>query len=301
MKPKSKIAAIALIASVTLLGSSCSRTPAVQLSSQSSEKPTVAVSIVPEATFAKAVCGNLADVVTAIPPGSSPETYEPTPKEMTSLSRAQIYFAIGVPAESAGILPKVSDIKTMKVVKLQDEVAKVYTDRKFESGGRDPHIWLSPKRVKVMVKVMAQELEAIDPSHSSQYQKNEQAYEKKMDTLDTKIQTILSGVKSRTFIVFHPAFGYFADDYGLKMTALEQDGKEATAQRMQQIVDLAKADGTKTVFYQEEIDSKQAKALAEEIGGKTTALAPLAADYENNLIKMAQTIARSVKNNPGGK
>lgn len=301
MKPKSKIAAIALIASVTLLGSSCSRTPAVQLSSQSSEKPTVAVSIVPEATFAKAVCGNLADVVTAIPPGSSPETYEPTPKEMTSLSRAQIYFAIGVPAESAGILPKVSDIKTMKVVKLQDEVAKVYTDRKFESGGRDPHIWLSPKRVKVMVKVMAQELEAIDPSHSSQYQKNEQAYEKKMDTLDTKIQTILSGVKSRTFIVFHPAFGYFADDYGLKMTALEQDGKEATAQRMQQIVDLAKADGTKTVFYQEEIDSKQAKALAEEIGGKTTALAPLAADYENNLIKMAQTIASSVKNNPGGK
>jgi zinc transport system substrate-binding protein len=301
MKPKSKIAAIALIASVTLLGSSCSRTPAVQSSSQSSEKPTVAVSIVPEATFAKAVCGNLADIVTAIPPGSSPETYEPTPKEMTSLSRAQIYFAIGVPAESAGILPKVSDIKTMKVVKLQDEVAKVYTDRKFESGGRDPHIWLSPKRVKVMVKVMAQELEAIDPSHSSQYQKNEQAYEKKMDTLDTKIQTILSGVKSRTFIVFHPAFGYFADDYGLKMTALEQDGKEATAQRMQQIVDLAKADGTKTVFYQEEIDSKQAKALAEEIGGKTTALAPLAADYENNLIKMAQTIARSVKNNPGGK
>jgi zinc transport system substrate-binding protein len=85
------------------------------------------------------------------------------------------------------------------------------------------------------------------------------------------------------------------------MTALEQDGKEATAQRMQQIVDLAKADGTKTVFYQEEIDSKQAKALAEEIGGKTTALAPLAADYENNLIKMAQTIASSVKNNPGGK
>lgn len=264
-----------------------------QANGSTSGKPVVAVSIVPEATFAKAVCGDLAEIVTVVPPGSSPETYEPTPKAMAEFSTAQIYFAIGVPVETDSVLQKVPN--TMKVVKLQEKVAQTYPERKFESGERDPHIWLSPKRAKVMVQTIADEMGTLDSAHKSVYEANAQKYEKQLDSLDTELKNTLLGVQKKTFIVFHPAFGYFADEYGLKMVALEQEGKESTAQHMQELVDLAKKDGAKAIFYQAETDSKQAKAFAEEIGGKTIELAPLAADYENNLKKMAATISSAVK------
>ncbi|MGB4657861.1 MAG: zinc ABC transporter substrate-binding protein, partial [Mobilitalea sp.] len=112
------------------------------------EKPIIAVSIVPEQTFVEAVCGDFVDIVTLVPSGSSPENYEPTAQEMEKFSDASLYFSIGVPTEEANILPNVGDVK---VISLQDEVASIYEDRTFESGERDPHIWLSPKRVKVMV------------------------------------------------------------------------------------------------------------------------------------------------------
>lgn len=259
------------------------------------EKPVIAVSIVPEATFAKAVCGDLADVVTMIPPGSSPASYEPTPKEMEQLSQAKLYFAIGVPTETASILPKAADYKEMKVVKLQDEVAKIYEERKFASGTRDPHLWLSPKRAKVMVETMAKEMETIDPQNKDTYQKNAETYGKQLEELDQQLSTTFSGVKNKSFIVYHPAFGYLAEDYGLTMYALEEGGKKAAPKRLQEIVDLAKKDGAKAIFYQKEIDSKQSQAFADEIGGKTVELAPLAADYINNLKKMAETMVESIQ------
>lgn len=263
-----------------------------------SGKPIVAVSIVPEATFAKAVCGSLAQIVTVVPPGSSPETYEPTPRVMEEFSAAQVYFAIGVPVEAASVLPKAP--AAMKVVRLQNMVAQSYPDRKFESGERDPHIWLSPKRAKVMVQAIADEMGTADPAHRAVYETNAQNCKKRLDALDADLKQILSGVPDRTFLVFHPAFGYFADDYGLKMVALEQEGKASTAQHMQELVDLAKRDGAKAIFYQAETDSKQAKAFAEEIGGRTVELAPLAADYESNLKKMAATVADAVKDETNG-
>ena len=97
----------------------------------------VAVSIVPQATFVKAVCGDLVKVVTMIPPGASPESYEPTPKQMAEFSKAIVYFAIGVPTEETSILPNVEKVK---VVALQPTVAEAYPDRTFEEGERDPVI-----------------------------------------------------------------------------------------------------------------------------------------------------------------
>jgi zinc transport system substrate-binding protein len=235
MKKGLKIFCAVLCMALLFSTAGCSGSPA---SPQSGDKPVVAVSIVPEATFAKAVCGDLAQVITIVPPGSSPETYEPTPKAMAEFSNAKIYFAIGVPTETASVLPKVPS--SMKVVKLQEKVSQAYPDRKFEAGDRDPHIWLSPKRAKVMVQEMADEMSVVDSEHKQEYKANAAAYEKRLNSLDAEVKNLLTGVSSKTFLVFHPAFGYFADDYGLKMVALEQEGKESTAQHMQELVDLAK-------------------------------------------------------------
>lgn len=254
----------------------------------SENKPIIAVTIVPEKTFVEAVCGDLAEVVTLVPPGNSPENYEPTPMEIEKFSKASLYFSIGVPTEEANILPNAGDVK---IIALQDKVASAYEDRKFESGERDPHIWLSPKRVKIMVEVIADEMVKIDAANKETYEKNAEAYIKQLDDLDKEINEALVGVKSKKFIVYHPAFGYIADDYGLEMYALEEEGKEATAVHLQEVIDLAKKENIKAIFYQEEIDSSQSKAFAEEIGGKTMQLAPLSADYIENLKEMAKTMA----------
>ena len=252
------------------------------------DKPIIAVTIVPEQTFVEAVCGDLVEVVVLVPPGSSPENYEPTPKVMEKFSKSSLYFSIGVPTEEANILPKVTDIKT---IALQDEVALTYDDRTFESGERDPHIWLSPKRAKVMIEVISREMGKLDESNKEIYEKNAKAYIEQLDELDEEIKASLIGVQNKKIIVYHPAFGYLADDYGLEMYALEEEGKESTVMHLQEMIDLAKKENIKAIFYQDEIDSSQSKAFAEEIGGKTVQLSPLAANYINNLKKMADTIS----------
>lgn len=256
-----------------------------------SSKPMIAVSIVPQETFVKAVCGNLVNTITMVPPGFSPENYEPTPEIMEKFGKASVYFTVGVQTE-ANILPSAS--KDVQIVHLEDEVASTYEDVKMGEG-RDPHIWLSPKRVIVMVNAIAEKMSEIDPQNANEYRKNADEYIAELNGVDTEIKNALEGVATRKFIVFHPAFGYLAADYDLTMYSLEEEGKEATASHLQQMIDLAKKENIKVIFYQEEIDSTQSKAFAEEIGGKTIMLSPLSPDYIENMKLMAKTMAEAMQ------
>jgi zinc transport system substrate-binding protein len=290
------LSASGILLTIFLLFTACaSNLEQSSASSEETQKPVIAVTIVPEATFAKAVCGDLMEIITTVPPGYSPETYEPTPQQKEELSRASIYFAIGVPVEESSILPAAADLNNMKIVRLQDAVAKQYPDRTFSSGERDPHIWLSPKRAKVMVETIAQQCGELDPANKQQYEENAQNYLKQLDELDAELKEIFSKIENKNFLVFHPAFGYLADDYGLTMYSLEEEGKEATPQHLKDMVDFAKQQNIHAIFYQDEVDSKQSEAFAEEIGGKTVELSPLAPDYIENLKKMATTMAEAMQ------
>jgi zinc transport system substrate-binding protein len=262
---------------------------------EDNDKITVAVTIVPQKTFVEKVCGELAEVIVMVPPGNSPANYEPKPIEIEQFSRASIYFAIGVPAEEANILPRAAVNSDIKIVRLQEEVANVYADREFEPGERDPHIWLSPERVKVMVQVISSEMASIDEKNADTYIANANRYVEQLDELDRQIEQALEGVKNRKFIVFHPAFGYLADDYGLQMYALEEEGKEATPERLKNMIDLAKRESIRVIFYQAEIDSRQSESFAEEIGGSTIQLDPLSSDYIKNYKKMAELMAENMR------
>lgn len=248
------------------------------------EKLIVAVSIVPQKTFVKAVCGDLVDVVTLVPAGSSPENYEPTAEIMEKLSDSSVYFSIGVETEEANILPRIEELY---VVPLHERVEEVYDEITFPSGERDSHIWLSPKRVQVMIQVILQEMNRIDPENEEYYSNNAQKYIEDLEKLDQEITTNLEKIQNRKFIVYHPAFGYFASDYDLEMYALEDEGHDATPGHLREIIDLAKEENIKVIFYQEEIDSSQSKAFAEEIKGQTIKLSPLDKNYIENLKKMA--------------
>lgn len=255
-------------------------------------KPIVAVTIVPQKTFVEAVCGNLVQIQVLVPPGNSPENYEPTPKAMESFAKADIFFAIGVPAENTGILAKAAGLHT---VRLDEEVAKEYPELEFEPGERDHHIWLSPRRVQVMVKVIAREMGMLDEANRETYTQNAAAYIEQLEQLDADIAAALDGVQNRKFLVYHPAFAYIAADYNLEMLALEEEGKESTAKRLQEMVDLAKQNNVKVFFYQAEMDSRQVRAFAEEIGAETRLLEPLSPDYIENLKNMADLMAEAMQ------
>jgi zinc transport system substrate-binding protein len=263
--------------------------------SENGDRRIIAVSIVPQKTFVEAVCGELADVVVIIPPGRSPENYEPKPIEIERFSKAEIYFTIGVPAEKANILDSALEHKEMKIVYPHEEISKVFDDLEFGPGERDPHIWLSPKRMIMMVEIIAREMSALDPANKDSYERNADGYIDKLKELDEDIKDIVKNLKSRNFIVFHPAFGYLASDYGLTMHSLEEEGKESTPGRLMELIDYAKEEQIKVIFYQAEISGNQAKAFAEEINGEMILLDPLSPDYIENLRKMAEAIAGTMK------
>ena len=259
-------------------------------------KPTVAVTISPQAAFVREVAGDLVNVVTMMPPGANHETFSPPPQDMEKLSAAALYLAMGLPPERAGLLPKLAEMnKNMRIVDVQMEVAKTYAPRFFAPHDQDPHIWLSPKRAIVMVRLTAQELSTIDPANTAAYNANAERFIARIEAADQEIQASFKTLWNRTFIVYHPAFGYFAEEYNLTMVALEEEGKEADPRRFREVIDMAKEKGIKVIFYQEDIDGRQSRTFAEELGGQAEKVSPMATDYVENLLRMARTFAMVLK------
>lgn len=250
-----------------------------------SEKPIIVTSIVPMRTLIASVVGDRGEVVAVVPPGASPTNYEPTPQEMATLSEAAYYFSLQVPTERANILPKLSTINPgLTPVLIDEAVATVYPVRYFDEddhdhGDHDPHIWLSPKRMILAVTLITQELSAALPEDAALFEANAQELIGQLEDLDAYIRSRVESLDTKTFIIYHPSYGYFADDYGLDMVAIESEGKEETAQGIESIVDFAQANGLRVIFHQAEIDSTQAETIAGEIGGTTQVLTPLDADY----------------------
>ncbi|MDD4188735.1 MAG: zinc ABC transporter substrate-binding protein [Eubacteriales bacterium] len=281
-----------------------------------SGKRVIAVTIVPEMTMVREVAGDLFDIITLIPPGNSPEHYQPSPQLIEKLSRADIYFTIGVPAESANILPRIMDLNPdILIVNLFETVARTYPPIYFDEAHEDdndsslsgsskeapdPHIWLSPKRVALMTEIIAEKLSEIDSSNKEYYYENAQAYKSVLGALDAEIRSSFEGIGSRTFFIYHPSLGYFADDYGLEMLSLEESGKEATAATIQRMADIAEEKNIKVIFYQASSDSKQAIAFAEEIDGSAVMIDPLAAEYEENMREIAATFKEVLNRLPEG-
>ncbi|MCF7923582.1 MAG: zinc ABC transporter substrate-binding protein [Candidatus Izimaplasma sp.] len=251
----------------------------------------VAVSITPQAAFVDAVGKEFVNVITIIPPGYSPENYEPSPRVIAELNEVDVYFSIGVPAETGNIIPELDELK---IFHLEDFVSQEYPDREFAPGSRDPHIWLSIKRVKVMIDVIAAELARLDPDNDGYYYNNARDYKDSLTTVDNDLNAIFADKSMRKFIVFHPSYGYFADDYNLEMYALEEEGKEATVTHLQAMVDLAKDYNINYVFHQTEIDSRQVIAFVEEIDAQRIELEPLAYDYLDNIFEMGELIGDSM-------
>lgn len=277
-----------IIITATLFGLSQPNLPKATASDNNLK---IAVGIPPIRRFVEEVGGDKVETIVMIPPGYSPANYAPGPKKMTKLSDSDIYFSTGMPAEKTGILPKLKSFnKDLETVRLDQLVFQKYSVLRFSDGGKDPHIWLSPKRVKYMIDLIGEKFQKIDPENSSYYQKRAEDYLERLSDMDRYIEDRLQKLKRKQFLIYHPVLGYFADEYGLEMKVIEENGKEAAPKRLMEIIDFAKNNNIKAVFYQSTIDSRQTDVIADEIKAMTVEINPLAEDYIKNMKKITDLI-----------
>ncbi|RJX35393.1 MAG: ABC transporter substrate-binding protein [Desulfarculus sp.] len=266
---------------------------------------TVAVSIPPQAWLVERLGGPALRVVVMLPPGRSPATYEPTPKQLAALGQARLYLSIGVPFEGV-FLPRLrAKLPGLKIVSITTGIKL----RRLEShhhegqaaepdqapGAPDPHVWMSPRRARTLAANAAAALMAADPARAALYRANLARLDAELVALDAELARTLAPLRGRTIFVYHPAYGYLADDYGLKQEAVELEGKEPGPRRLAALVAEAKADGVRVIFVQPQFPRATAAALARAIGGAVVPLDPLAADYLGNLRAMAAKIAQALR------
>lgn len=262
----------------------------------------VVVSILPEKNFVERIGGRQMDVRVMVGPGQSPETYEPSPRQMTELARARVYFRIGVPFESVWMDRIRAANQRMRVVNIAAGIKLRPIDRINDdrSGGDavgvpDPHVWLSPPLVKLMSARIRDVLVNLDPAHKDEYERNETAFATDIDTLDGEIRTRIGSLKQKAFITFHPAWGYFADAYGLRQIPIESEGKEPGPRTLLHVIDEAKRLGIEVVFVEPQFSRSNAEMVAREIGARVVAIDPLAQDYFENMRKVAAAFAEGAE------
>jgi zinc transport system substrate-binding protein len=264
--------------------------PASEPAATSEEPLQVMVSILPQKYFVERVGGDRVKVDVMVEPGASPATYEPKPEQLTALSEAKAYFSIGVPFENAWLERIQSANPDMLLV---DTTAGIERMPMGESGeNRDPHIWLSPTLVRTQAQTIADALAQIDPEHATDYQSRLDGFNADIDTLDAGIRQTLDGVDQRKFIVFHPAWGYFARDYELEQIPIEIGGMEPSAAELAALIERAQAEQISVIFAQPQFSTSDAETIASQIGGEVLLIDPLNPEWLSNLQNVAATFAR---------
>ncbi len=265
------------------------------------------VSILPEQTFVKSIGGNKVNVSIMVQPGNSPHMYEPKPSQMIDIAKADLYFAIEVEFEHVW-LPKFQSLNpNMKVIDLSENIRKIQMQDKHESKvddahhhehdkhdhkGEDPHIWTAPSNVKVIAKNIYNALKKIDPTNAAYYKRNLDIFLAAIDETDRQIIHILSSLENgEKFMVFHPSWGYFAKAYNLEQIAVEVEGKEPKPKELIHLLKEAKEKHVKAIFTQPEFSDTVAKIIAKELDIPVIKVSPLAPNWSENLINIANAIA----------
>lgn len=260
----------------------------------------VTVSIVPQVYFVERVGGAHVSVQPMVLPGSNPATYEPKPEQLKALSQADAYMSIGVPFEGAWLdkiaaansqMAMVDTAVGIERVDIAHHLHDAENGHEGESGNLDPHIWLSPRLVKVQARNIGDALIDLDPQHSEDYERNLATFLEDLDELDRYIETRLDDLEQRKFMVFHPSWGYFADDYDLEMIPIEVSGQEPSPKELAALIEQAKQEDIHVIFAQPEFSTRQAETIADEINGRVLLIAPLAADWLENMRSVADAFA----------
>lgn len=253
------------------------------------------VSILPLRSVVEGIVGDDFKVEVLVPPGASPETFEPTPKQFIGLNRAQMVFSVGLLDFEKGLLSKIEQPE--KIVELSRGAELIAGTCSHSAHGHthnhgvDPHVWTSPRELLRMATNAHEAIMARYPD-SVKYTAAYERLAEELRLLDTQIgeQIAQSGVEY--FIIYHPALTYYARDYGLRQVAIEADGKEPSARQIAQIIRQAREDGVRKILYQSQFPASTVEVIARDIDAQYIEVDPLREDAATNIREITDIITR---------
>jgi zinc transport system substrate-binding protein len=264
----------------------------------------VFVTVAPLETFVSRIGGEHVRVNALVRPGQDPHAYEPTARQIAALADADLYVRVGVGFEDAWMPRLLAANPRMRVLDAQDGLEMRRNDEGQQHGDQghrhehghdhgdfDPHVWTSPARVKMMGAKIRDALADLAPEYAADFAANYDRFAADLDSLDSEIRARLSGVENRRFMVYHPAWGYFAEDYALEQVAIEREGKEPGARALTAMIEQARREGIRVIFVQPQLNPASAEQVARSIGGHVAVIDPLSGDYFENLRQVAELIA----------
>ena len=262
---------------------------------QKSEKPILTVTLEPLRYFTEAIAGDNYEVVSMVPKGSSPESYDPTPQQLVNLSKSQAYFRIGyIGFEQAWMkkleanCPNMQVYDTSKGIDLIRDKGHWHGDH-FHEGGVEPHVWNSTQNALIIAENIYQALCELDSTHQEDYQKRLDVLKQTIRQIDANVRTLLENADS-TFLIYHPALSYFARDYGLKQVSIEEGGKEPSPAQLKALIETCRNENVHTIFVQQEFDQRNAQLIANELGVNIVSINPLSYDWVKEMIRIAEAL-----------
>lgn len=260
-------------------------------------RPVLAVSIEPQRNIVEHIVGDRYRVISLIPNGENPETFEPSASKRIDVENSDAYFMVGqlpfekklynTAADKEKFLDSSSGIKLIFGTHYHEGKDGVSHEHRVA----DPHVWTSVRNVKIMAKNITDFMIGIDPANKDYYDTNLNDYLSHLDSIDAQITKRLNDSADRGFLVWHPSLSYFARDYDLKQVAVSAESKDLSVGAIIDVIEKAKAAGYKTMFYQSDLDSRQAETIAKNIGSRIVPLNPASYDWESELIKVADELA----------
>ena len=267
----------------------CGSTP------QKSDKPIITVTLEPLRYFAEAIAGEHYDVVSMVPKGSSPESYDPTPQQLVALSRSEAYLRIGyIGFEQAWMKKLESNAPDMKVFDTSQGVDLIrgeghWHGDHFHEGGVEPHIWNSTRNAIIIAENIYAALCELDATHQEDYKNRLDVLKETIRRTDENVRTFLENADS-TFLIYHPALSYFARDYDLKQISIEEGGKEPSPAYLKHLIELCRQEKARVIFVQQEFDQRNAQLIADELGIEVVSINPLSYDWAEEMIRVANAL-----------
>ncbi len=266
-------------------------------------KPTITVTLEPLKYFTSAIAGDKFDVVSMVPNGSSPETYDPTPQQLVNLSKSVAYFRIGyIGFEQIWMNkleennPNLAIFDTSKGVELivgEESCNNHGHDEHGHSheGGVDPHIWNSTINASIISQNIYNALCQLSPKDKDYFKEKLDSMNIVFKNLDVQIKGILADADT-TFLIYHPALSYYAKEFGLKQISIEKDGKQPTPTSLKKLIDDSKAEKPHVIFVQKEFDTRNAELISNELNLHIVTINPLSFNWQEEMLEPAKALKR---------
>lgn len=262
-----------------------------------SDKPILTVTLEPLRYFTEVISGDNYQIVSMVPKGSNPESYDPTPQQLVNLSKSQAYLRIGyIGFEKVWMEKLEANNPNMKVFDTSRGINLIHGEghwhgKHYHEGGVEPHIWNSTKNASIIADNIYQALCELDVDHQEYYRHRTDSLKELINRTDKDIHYLLQNADS-TFLIYHPALSYFARDYGLKQICIEKNGKEPSPDQLKELIETCRKEDVHVIFVQQEFDKRNAQLIADELGVRIVSVNPLSYNWAEEMLTIAKALSR---------